>query len=78
MQPVPASYYRPEIWTSLEYQSKSSLQPISIAPYSCSDEHDDFDDGYKLFFGGDAGDEAGELCGPMLQVLLDLDLFDGA
>lgn len=26
-------------------------------------------------FGGDAGDEAGELCAPMLQVLLDL--FDG-
>lgn len=26
-------------------------------------------------FGGDAGDESGELCAPMLQVLLDL--FDG-
>lgn len=49
-------------------------RPISPAS-SVSDAEDSLMTKRVQVFGGDAGDEAGDLCAPMLQVLLDL--FDG-
>lgn len=52
-------------------------QDRSTTPFStCSSDFDDPLTAKRVqVFGGDAGDENGELCAPMLQVVLDL--FDG-
>lgn len=72
-------YYSAEVWGSQYESQRPALPFMDLAFHPACDEVAAVDDSqtpaHLSVFGGDVGDEAGELCGPMLQVLLDLNLF---
>ncbi|KAL1302783.1 hypothetical protein AAFC00_003129 [Neodothiora populina] len=72
---VPNEVAYPSTIQSLPFISAPSINRPGSPASACSDSEDHTNARRVHVFGGDAGDEAGELCAPMLQVLLDL--FDG-
>ena len=75
MSPIPEEITCLSAWSPPPFEHLSTLVRSGTPTSSCSDDEDPIMAKRISVFGGDAGDEAGELCAPMLQVVLDL--FDG-
>lgn len=78
IEPISTALYSSAIWGPQNESQRSALRLKNLAFYPAFDEFSavhDIGPIHSSVFGADAGDEAGDLCGPMLQVLLDLNLF---